>query len=287
MTKTDPLLASWYASGRQHGGSGCLAAIPSLPCFRVSSQVFQTMLCIKILAPVPGTDRLKRCVCGYAYQPLLQNGVHFFSSCEQCSQVSSRHNRLLPIIQRAMREISREVTEGETANWLPGNRALRPFDKITVEPPSVDGGMSQLIGYDVGVADPTRLGRLSPGTPYFQSGDASRRMQRRKTSRFNGDVSRFGPLSRAVKFVPLIFEVTGSMGPNAKSEFDKWCKEAAALVTQQGGQNYRALDLPHTWNAMKFSNLYSQMISFSIVRDTAMTVMRAVERAAAAANSEC
>ena len=108
-----------------------------------------------------------------------------------------------------------------------------------------------------------------------------------KNSRFQGNVDRFGPLSRAVKFVPLIFEVTGSMGPNAKDQFNKWCKEAAALVTKQGGRNYRALDLPHTWNAMKFSNLYTQMISFSIVRDTAMTVVRAVERIAAAGNSEC
>ena len=182
MTKTDPLLASWFASGRQHGGASWLSATPSLPCFRVSSQVFQTMLCNKLLAPVPGTDRLKRCVCGYAYKPLIDNGVHFFSSCSQCSQVAARHNHVLPIIHRALKEIDRSITEGETANWLPGNRALRPFDKVTVEPPPEGSSMSQLVGYDVGIADPTRLGRLAPGTPHFQSGDASRRMQRSKNS---------------------------------------------------------------------------------------------------------
>lgn len=285
MTKTDPLLASWFASGRQHGGSGCLAAIPSLPCFRVSSQVFQTMLCIKVLAPVPGTDMLQRCICGYSYKPLLENGVHFFSSCNLCSQVSIRHNHLLPIIQRALREIDRSVTEGESANWLSGNRSLRPYDKVTVEPSNDSTGLSQLIGYDVGVADPTRLGRLSRGTPYYQSGDASRRMQHRKNSNYQANLQRFGPLTKSVKFVPLIFEVTGSMGPNARDHFEKWCKEAAELVAKQGGRNYRALAQPHTWNAMKFSNLYSQMLSFSIVRDTAMTVIKAVEKAAAAAST--
>ena len=95
----------------------------------------------------------------------------------------------------------------------------------------------------------------------------------------------FGPLTRSVKFAPLIFEVTGAFGPNAKDQFSKWCKESAELVRKNGGRNYRALGVAHTWNALKFSNLYSQMISFSIVRDTAMTVMRAVERAAAAQNT--
>ena len=70
-----------------------------------------------------------------------------------------------------------------------------------------------------------------------------------------------------------------------RDQFSKWGKEAAALVTEGGGRNYRSLGLPHTWNARKFSNLYLQMTSFSIVRDTAMTVIRAVEKAAAAANT--
>ena len=145
--------------------------------------------------------------------------------------------------------------------------------------------MSQLIGYDVGISDPTRLGRLPPGTPYYQAGDASRRLQNSKYSNYNSNLLYFGPITRSVKFVPLIFEVTGSMGPNAKDQFSKWCKESVELVQRSGGRNYRALGVAHTWNALKFSNLYSQMISFSIVRDTAMTVMRAVERSAAASNT--
>ena len=156
----------------------------------------------------------------------------------------------------------------------------------STEPPDEETGLSELIGYDVGVADPTRLGRLAAGVPYFQSGDASRRMQSRKDRKYRGNLSRFGPLTHQVKYVPIIFEITGSMGPNMRDQFSKWCKEASGLVRKSGGRNYRAQNMPHTWNALKFSNLYSQMFSFSIVRDTAMTVIRAVEMAAAAVNTQ-
>ena len=128
--------------------------------------------------------------------------------------------------------------------------------------------------------------RLPLGTPYYQTGDAAGRMQREKYDKYNTNVRWYSPVTRSVKFVPIIYEVTGSMGPNAKEQFGKWCEEASEQVSKQGGRNYRALGAAHTWNALKFSNLYSQMISFSIVRDTAMTVAQAVERLAVAANTE-
>ena len=134
--------------------------------------------------------------------------------------------------------------------------------------------------YDVGIADPTRVGRLPRGTPYFQQGDAAQRMQNKKYHKYNGDLSQFGPLTRRVKFIPLIFETTGSMGPLAAEQFRIWCKEASENVRSTGGRNYRALDRDHTWNAMKFANLYAQLLSFSIVRDTALSVMKAIVKAA-------
>ena len=73
------------------------------------------------------------------------------------------------------------------------------------------------------------------------------------------------------------------MGPTAAEEFSEWAKEAAQQVKEHdGGQNYRALGLPHTWNALKFANLYSQMISFSIVKVNALAIVRAVEELARA-----
>ena len=51
-------------------------------------------------------------------------------------------------------------------------------------------------------------------------------------------------------------------------------------LRKAGGQNYRAAGLPHTWNAMKFASMYSQMISFVIVRVSALSILRAVENLA-------
>ena len=196
-----------------------------------------------------------------------------------------RHNKLIPIITRALREIKRPITEGETANWLRRNRSIRPFDIVTTGPALEEPGRAQsaptlpdrLLGYDIGIADPTRLGRLPRGTPYYQAGDASRVMQNRKLSRYRSNLDRFGPLTRPAQYTPLIFEVTGTLGPIARDHFASWCKEAAADVREAGGANYRALGKHHTWNALKFSNLYLQMLSFAIVRETAISVNRAVE----------
>jgi hypothetical protein len=105
-------------------------------------------------------------------------------------------------------------------------------------------------------------------------------MYLRKLNEYSAKINRFGPLTRQVQFMPLIFEVTGARGWKADEQFRQWCKEAAELVRKRGGLNYRGRGRDHTWNALKFANLYSQMLSFSIVRDTALSVMKAVERAA-------
>ena len=68
-------------------------------------------------------------------------------------------------------------------------------------------------------------------------------MQDRKLSRYRADLNRFGPLTRPAQYTctPLVFEVTGTLGPIARDHFSGWCKEAAANVREAGGQNYRAL----------------------------------------------
>ena len=187
-------------------------------------------------------------------------------------------------------ELDRRVTEGETANWLPGRRSLRPFDILSSNPPPPGrhdpntlfqpGASAQYIGYDIGVTDPTRVGRLPPGTPYFQRDQCARRMQRKKNQYFRYCVNTFGPLTSEVKFIPLVFEVSGAFGPAAAEEFSVWCKEAAESVKKSGGLNYRARGEPHTWNALKFANMYSQMISFTIVKSNALSILRAVNKTA-------
>ena len=179
--------------------------------------------------------------------------------------------------------------DGETANWLPGRRSLRPFDILSSNPPP-DGSdpntlfqpdiNAQYVGYDVGISDPTRVGRLPPGTPYYQKDQCARRMQRKKLQYYRYCVNTFGPLTSTVKFVPLAFEITGSFGPSAAEEFSVLCKEAAEAVKQTGGMNYRSKGEPHTWNALKFANLYSQMLSFTIVKCNALSILRAINKSA-------
>ena len=158
------------------------------------------------------------------------------------------------------------------AEPLPDASGGNADDAPTVAPAS-------LVGYDVGVADPTRLGRLPAGTPYYQQGDAAVRMQSRKLFRYNNLKQYYGPPTRQVSFIPLVFELTGALGPQAKKVFSGWRKDAAEMVKKAGQGNYRATGRAHTWNAMKFSSLYMQMLSVSIVRDTACAVLRAVGKA--------
>jgi len=111
-------------------------------------------------------------------------------------------------------------------------------------------------------------------------------MQGRKLGQYRYNLNTFGPLTTEVKFVPLVFEVSGAFGPAAADEFSELCKEAASLVKQAGGLNYRGRGEPHTWNALKFANLYSQMISFAIVKCTALSIVRAVNKAARISQGE-
>ena len=137
--------------------------------------------------------------------------------------------------------------------------------------------MPEWMGYDIGVADPTRIGRLPPGTPYYQRGHPSARMLNRKVVKYRSDLRKYGPLTSTVKYAPFILEATGGFSRTAADEFSVWAKEAAHQVKQARTGNYRAAGRPHTWNALKFANLYSQMLSFVVVKVTALSVVRATE----------
>ena len=67
--------------------------------------------------------------------------------------------------------------------------------------------------------------------------------------------------------------------------FSGWTKKAEELARAADRGNYRAAGKPHTWNALSFASLYSQMISFAIVKLTAMSIVKAVDRAITAAQA--
>ena len=96
-------------------------------------------------------------------------------------------------------------------------------------------------------------------------GEPSELMQRRKTEQFEANLNKHGPLTREVQFVPFILECTGAFGKEAARTFKKWAEMAEERAKATGRGNYRSAGLPHTWNALKFANLYSQMLSFVVV----------------------
>ena len=127
--------------------------------------------------------------------------------------------------------------EGESANWLSGSRAKRPYDICAkalalalVVQPGEEENRPEWIGFDIGVADPTRVGRLPAGTPHYQRGRASHRLQNRKNYKYRSDVRHFGPVTKTVLYVPLVLECSGGFGPTATEEFAGWAKEAAEKV---------------------------------------------------------
>ena len=63
-TTQDNRARSWMLSCSLPGSGHWLHAIPTNPHFRASSDVFRTMLCIRLEAPVPAAQQVKACVCG-------------------------------------------------------------------------------------------------------------------------------------------------------------------------------------------------------------------------------
>ena len=211
LSRDDPLRASWFASCRLKYAGAWLAAIPSIPCFRVRSQLFRVMLCLRLLVEVPGTASIKRCVCGYAGNQ-LQTGVHWLSQCGKCAFTTVRHNAVLDDLYKMLKECGVATQRGETANWLARNRSVRPFDMVV----TID---YKRHGYDVGIADATRLGK-DRSVPYFQAGKAADLLLKEKQRDYQKKITEYGPLIKEVQFSPVI-NFRGSRG--------LWCKSAAAL----------------------------------------------------------
>ena len=67
-----------------------------------------------------------------------------------------------------LREAQQDVSDAESANWFRQRPDLRPFDVVTGL-----RGKAMLQGWDIGITDPTRVGRLPAGTDYFKKGAAA------------------------------------------------------------------------------------------------------------------
>ena len=180
-------------------------------------------------------------------------------------------------LHKMLKECGVATQRGETANWLARNRSVRPFDMVV----TID---YKRHGYDVGIADATRLGK-DRSVPYFQAGKAADLLLKEKQRDYQKKITEYGPLIKEVQFSPVIFEAAGGFGAKAQQLFGEWQKLALEHAKATGrSPNYRHRGgCPHTWNAMRFTAMYTQMLSFTIVKFSAFGVLRAIERASAAA----
>ena len=268
--------ASWFASHRLRGGMAWLNVIPKLPQYQVSSELFRIMLGTATLVPVVGDMKVTKCVCGYRTASQLCTGIHWFSSCSAITLSTTMHNEVAECWRSMLREAEQDVSDAESANWFRQRPDLRPFDVVAGL-----RGKSMLQGWDIGITDPTRVGRLPAGTDYFKKGAAAARMASRKAGEYAVLVSMYGEPRPSIQHGVIVHEVSGGLGKKASNQLAEVLDIAKELKI---GINYREEGAEHTWTANDFATKWVQRMSFTIVKFRAMTVLAGLRKAAMAAH---
>ena len=272
LIKADPMQASWVLSCGLPGSGAWLHAIPEAGSkrLRISREVARTMLRIRLCAPVIGVGGSDRCICG-AWGPAVQYGYHWFSTCAKCSYSTVRHNAVVTTLRQMYKKVGWQVIEGECADWVKRRPDLRPFD-LLVRPDSC----SQWIGYDVGVADATRMRLVPSGAQHFKKGQAAALYAHKKQGYFNMIQRRYGlKPGKSVEYRPVVFEVSGGFGNKVTTMLAEIEAAAQAKGAGVGSEDW-------TWSAQDFSSWYLQVISMDINKLTALAVLNG-QRAAATA----
>ena len=270
LEKTDPVMASWFYSCSLPGSGAWLHASPSVGRFRVSSEVFRTMLCIRVGVAIPSAAGIKHCVhkCDYA-GPSLQNGRHYFSQCNKLSYNGVRHSTVVAALRTMLQQAGFEVIMGETADWVIGAPEKRPFD-LCFRLEAADPWSC----FDVGVADPTRHGYLPIGNRFFKRAQAAERYAGKKKSTYAALVRQHS-LKKKVDYAPVIFEVSGGFPDSVSQLLDK-----ATEVASKNKVKLAAADW--SWSAMDWSSFHAQVLSFEINKMTALAVLNGLRSAVAA-----
>ena len=127
-------------------------------------------------------------------------------------------------------------------------------------------------GWDIGITDLTRVGRLPAGTNYFKKGAAAARMALRKVGENAIMVSSYGELKLRVQHSAIVHEVSGGLGTKASRQLAEVLDIA------------KELKIGINWTANDFATKWVQRMSFTIVIFRAMTVLAGLRKAAMAAN---
>jgi len=267
---TDRRSKSWMLSCSLPASGHWLHAIPTVSYFKASSDVFRTMLCLRLEVPPPVTRSVKRCKCGMT-GPSLEYGFHWIGQCRKCSYSTVRHNAAAGVVRDMSRAAGYRVEDGETARWWIGAPKIRSYDIVMKSKDSED---SEWIGVDVGVADPTRHGRLPTGEDHFTRGKAAAMMVHRKKCAY-GRLLHTYALRKTVDHKAAGLEVAGGMGTKAA--------ELINTISAEAKDNKVRLKLADwSWSAQSFSAHWLVRLSFTINKLTALGVHHGVRQAMAA-----
>ena len=265
--------ASVFASCRLRYSGAWIRAPSSVQRFRAQSHIFRIMLCMRLGVEMPGSELIQQCACGFSHAPSLQSGIHWVSQCPQSKQRCSRHGAVRRQLRVMMKGLTWRVVQGETACWWPGQPHLRPYDIL-----ACPKEQSVWQGYDVGVADPTRIGNLPAHITYFSKGHASARMHSRKLSHYQMQVNTYGQPRAPVQFQPLIFEAMGGFGRSTMQKWKEWAKYAHENAI--GGAYRHEEDGFRGAAAVPYTTWHAMCISWLLASHTAISAYNGLHRSA-------
>ena len=178
----------------------------------------------------------------------------------------TRHKEVAAVLKSMMSKVGWDVWQGESTGWVRGRPDLRPLDVVYRRDPK-----EGLKGFDLAIADSTRLTMLPKGKQYFGRGGATERMAARKRSDLAHLIKTYGPLKKEVSFTPVVFDATSGRGKEAEELFRE-------LVREANRNGYQAPTEDWSWTAQSFGAYWSQRLSHVISKYSAISVLTAVRK---------
>ena len=167
-------------------------------------------------------------------------------------------------------ELDVPVRKGDEGQWFRERPNVRPFGMMV-------GDIGSATGVDVGVQDPTR--HMPTACNASTAGTPAKYMQASKDgSRYRQMVWEHGTPHGVTAHKALVFDASGGFGERAAEQFNEIFEEA-----RKHGKSidYRGSEHDHTWSALNARQYYSQLISFAIVRVTAVAIRAGIAAALA------
>ena len=260
-----PADKAWKLSCTQFNAGSWLNAIPMSRKFQCGSLVFKTMLQLRLGLPIPGADEVTKCgLCDKKPDSSFITARHCMTSCKKGHRVCS-HNKLRDVVHSMYRFLgvaAEKEVEG-LYSQLNQSNVYRPAD-VLVPPSATEEGEFEAL--DVTITDPTNQSNLKKHSD-TRALAAAAEAHRKKMECYTKQLEAAGQGGLQFEKKPLAFETTGAMG----KETQEWWKSVLKLARTDPKPKLAQSDT--TWTARKFSPYYLQLISMTLARSQAESVV--------------